>query len=116
VADFFIQEVKKKQQMWYLLTNVPLYLPLNVGRGGIMLILFIMVLGHVIAHAFSRQLPTMAAWVQSQVMWDLWWKKWHWGQFSPSTSVSPASCHSTNCSIPMHHPGLVFGRRDIEVV
>jgi hypothetical protein len=23
-------------------------------------------------------------------MWDLWWTKWHWGRFSPSTSVSPA--------------------------
>jgi hypothetical protein len=21
-----------------------------------------------------------------QVMWDLWWTKWHWGWFSPSTS------------------------------
>jgi hypothetical protein len=22
-------------------------------------------------------------------MWDLWWTKWHWCRFSPSTSVSP---------------------------
>jgi hypothetical protein len=29
-------------------------------------------------------------------MWDLWWTKWHWGRFSPSTSVSPANFHSTN--------------------
>jgi hypothetical protein len=21
-------------------------------------------------------------------MWDLWWTKWHWGKFPPSTSVS----------------------------
>jgi hypothetical protein len=21
-------------------------------------------------------------------MWDLWWTKWRWGRFSPSTSVS----------------------------
>jgi hypothetical protein len=28
-------------------------------------------------------------------MWDLWWTKWHWGRFSPSTSVSLASRHST---------------------
>jgi hypothetical protein len=27
-------------------------------------------------------------------MWDLWWTKWHWGRFSPSTSAS----HSTDCS------------------
>jgi hypothetical protein len=31
-------------------------------------------------------------------MWDLWWIKWHWGRFSPSTSVSPANLHYTNCS------------------
>jgi hypothetical protein len=32
-------------------------------------------------------------------MWDLWWTKWHWGRFSPSTSVSPSDHHSTNFSI-----------------
>jgi hypothetical protein len=31
-------------------------------------------------------------------MWDLLCKKWHWGRFSPSTSVSPAE-HSSDCSI-----------------
>jgi hypothetical protein len=31
-------------------------------------------------------------------MWGLWWTKWHWDRFSPSTSVSPA-IHSTNFSI-----------------
>jgi hypothetical protein len=30
-------------------------------------------------------------------MWDLWWTKWHRGRFSPSTSVSTASSHSTDC-------------------
>jgi hypothetical protein len=45
-------------------------------------------------------------------MWDLWWTKWHWGRFSPSTSVSPASLHSTNCStiiiiIIIYNLGLV---------
>jgi hypothetical protein len=29
-------------------------------------------------------------------MWDLWWTKWRWGRFSPSTSVSFANLHSTN--------------------
>jgi hypothetical protein len=32
--------------------------------------------------------------------------KWHWGRFSPSTSVSPANPHSTNYSIIIDHPGL----------
>jgi hypothetical protein len=36
-----------------------------------------------------------------QVMWDLWWTKWHWGRFSRSTSVSSAT-HSTDCT--HHHP------------
>jgi hypothetical protein len=31
-------------------------------------------------------------------MWDLLLTKWHWGKFSPSTSVSPANSHSTDCS------------------
>jgi hypothetical protein len=35
-------------------------------------------------------------------MWDLWWEKWRWGRFSPSTSVSPANSHYTNCSIHHH--------------
>jgi Tfp pilus assembly protein FimT len=33
-----------------------------------------------------------------QVMWDSWWTKWHWGRFSPSTSVSTANYHSRDCS------------------
>jgi hypothetical protein len=33
------------------------------------------------------------------VKWDLWWTKWRWGRFSPSTSVSPANLHSTKFSI-----------------
>jgi hypothetical protein len=31
-------------------------------------------------------------------MWHLWWTKWRWGRFSPSTSVSPANLYSTNFS------------------
>jgi hypothetical protein len=43
-----------------------------------------------------------------QVMWDLWWTKWHWGRFSPGTSVSPANSHSTDYStIITYHLGLI---------
>jgi hypothetical protein len=43
-----------------------------------------------------------------QAMWDLWWIKRHWSRVSPSTSVSPANSHSTDCSILIiNHPGLV---------
>jgi hypothetical protein len=31
-------------------------------------------------------------------MCDLWRTKWHWGRFSPSTSVSLANFHSTKCT------------------
>jgi hypothetical protein len=43
------------------------------------------------------------------VMWDLWWTKWRWSMFSPGTSVSPASFHSTNFSTItiIYHLGLV---------
>jgi hypothetical protein len=42
-------------------------------------------------------------------MWDLWWTKWLWGRFYPSTSVFPANLHSTNFSTITitYHPGLV---------
>jgi hypothetical protein len=44
-----------------------------------------------------------------EVMWDLWWTKWRWGRFSPSTSVSPANLHFTNFSTItiIYHLGLV---------
>jgi hypothetical protein len=32
--------------------------------------------------------------IPGEVMWDLWWTKWHWDRFSLSTSVSPANSHS----------------------
>jgi hypothetical protein len=41
-----------------------------------------------------------------QVVWDLWWTKWHWGRFYPSTSVSPASS-SFYQQLHIHH--LSFG-------
>jgi hypothetical protein len=37
----------------------------------------------------------------------LWWTKWRWGRFSPSTPVSPANFHSTNYS--KNHPHLSSG-------
>jgi hypothetical protein len=42
-------------------------------------------------------------------MWDLWWKKWRWGRFSPSTLDSSANLYSTNFSTVTitYHPGLV---------
>jgi hypothetical protein len=45
--------------------------------------------GRAIAQAASRWLPTAAAQVRVRglFMWDLWWTKWHWSRFSPSTSV-----------------------------
>jgi hypothetical protein len=64
--------------------------------------------GRAIAQAVSRWLLTSAARVRSQVTWDLWWTKWHWGRFSPSTWVSSANPHSSNCSIIIiYHLGLV---------
>jgi hypothetical protein len=55
--------------------------------------------GRAVGQAVSRWLPTATARVRVRAgMWGLWWTKWHWGRFSPSTSVSPAN-HSTNFSI-----------------
>jgi hypothetical protein len=59
----------------------------------------------------SRWLPTAAARGSNPglVMWDLWWTKGRRGRFSPSTSVSPANLHSTNCAtiILISHLGFV---------
>jgi hypothetical protein len=51
--------------------------------------------GSAIAQAASRRFPGDPGSSPGQVMWDLWWTKWHSGRFSPSTSVSPANSHST---------------------
>jgi hypothetical protein len=40
-------------------------------------------------------------------MWDLWWPKWRWGRFSPTTLISPANLYSTNFSTITYHFGLV---------
>jgi hypothetical protein len=59
---------------------------------------------------FKEEIHTVAFWVMipcscgkgsipGQVIWDLWWKKLHWGRCSPSTTVSPANSHYTNSSI-----------------
>jgi hypothetical protein len=42
--------------------------------------------------------------IPGQIMWDLWWTKWHWGRFSPSASVSAATSHSNNCYTFTNHP------------
>jgi hypothetical protein len=46
--------------------------------------------------------------ILDQVIWNLWWTKYHWVRLSPSTSVCPAKCNSTNCSTLIYHPGLVW--------
>jgi hypothetical protein len=41
------------------------------------------------------------------VLWDLWWTKWHWGRFSPSTSVSLANSTNFSTITITYHLGLV---------
>jgi hypothetical protein len=63
-----------------------------------------------ITQAVNRQLAIAAAQVRARVKsWDLWWTEWRWGRFSPTTSISPANSHSTDCSIVIiiYHLGLV---------
>jgi hypothetical protein len=63
--------------------------------------------GCAIVLVVSRRLPITAVRVPPQVMWDLWWTKWHWDRLLLSTSVSLANSHSTKCSILIYHPVLV---------
>jgi hypothetical protein len=44
---------------------------------------------------------------QGLVMCDLWWTKWRWGRFSPSSSDSPANIYSINFCTITYHLGLV---------
>jgi hypothetical protein len=37
----------------------------------------------------------------------MWWTNWHYGKFSQSTLVSPATSYFSNCSINMYNTGLV---------
>jgi hypothetical protein len=52
-----------------------------------------------IAEAVSRPVAHRDGPFSSPVIWDFWWIKWHWGRFSPSTSVSTANSHCANFSI-----------------
>jgi hypothetical protein len=75
----------------------------SVYQNEILLITFKISVGHSIPQvvtSFPLQWPGLDP---SQVMWDLWWTKWHRGWFSLSTSVSLALSHSTSCSIFVYH-------------
>jgi hypothetical protein len=37
-------------------------------------------------------------------LYKLHWTTWHWGRFSPCTSVSPAISYSTDRSTLIYHP------------
>jgi hypothetical protein len=67
--------------------------------------------GRAIAQAVSRRLSIAAARIRVLVTscGICGGTKWHWGRFSPSTSVSPANLHSTSCStvIIIYYLGLV---------
>jgi hypothetical protein len=42
---------------------------------------------------------TRPGFAPGQVVWNFWWTRWHWGRFSPRTSVSLANHYSTKFSI-----------------
>jgi hypothetical protein len=70
--------------------------------------------GRAIAYAVSRWLPTAAVRGSRPGLscGILWWTKWRWGRFSPSTSVSPANFDYTNCS--KNHSHLSSGLSTID--
>jgi hypothetical protein len=51
----------------------------------------------------SSRLPTAAT--RGRV--DMWWTKWYWGRFSPSTLISPANSYSNYCSVITYHPRVI---------
>jgi hypothetical protein len=52
----------------------------------------------VVTQSMGRAIAQAVSSIPGLVKWDLWWTKLRWDRFSPSTSVSPANLHSTNCS------------------
>jgi hypothetical protein len=69
------------------------------------------IFGRAIAQAVIRWLPIAADRVRVLArMWDLWWAKWYWGRFSPSTWVFPANHHSTILTRGMYNRPI-GGRR-----
>jgi heme/copper-type cytochrome/quinol oxidase subunit 2 len=71
-----------------------------------MFVIVVLARGHILSETDAGKGPGSIA---GLVKLDLWWTKWRWGRFSPSTSVSPANLHSTNCSTITltYHLGLV---------
>jgi hypothetical protein len=39
--------------------------------------------------------------IPGHVMWDLWWKKWKWGGFSPNVSISPSILMTSTAPHPL---------------
>jgi hypothetical protein len=77
-------------------SSLPILTVYNFGRLIIMDNVKYLKKGRAVVKAVSRWLPTAAVRVRIR---GLWWRKWQWGRFSPSTSVSSANHHSTNFSI-----------------
>jgi hypothetical protein len=68
--------------------------------------------GRALAQAVSRRLPTAADPDSrpGQVMWDLWWTKWHWAEFSPSIFGFPCQFLSHRL-LHTHHLSTGAGTR-----
>jgi hypothetical protein len=49
-----------------------------------------------ITQVVSPRVPTAVVHVPCQVMLDFWFTKWHWGEFSPGSSVSSYNFNSIN--------------------
>jgi hypothetical protein len=51
-----------------------------------------------------------------QIIWDVWWTRWHWGEFSQSISVSLSNSHSTNCYSLIILPSTLYSLGTYSVV
>jgi hypothetical protein len=71
-----VSDVYRYVIIWNLLNYISNILPVFIRRWEIQTFLYRMFLpyGRAIAQAVSGRLPTAAAWVRSQVMWDFWCK------------------------------------------
>jgi hypothetical protein len=47
--------------------------------------------------------------VTVRCLWDLWWIKWQWGNFCPSTSVFPRQYHPPLLHTHLHQHAALTG-------
>jgi hypothetical protein len=88
--------------------DVLCYYSLNICADSLIMIV-IKVIIRLFAESYVFSGTSNVVSVPGLVKWDLWWTKWRWSRFSPSSSVSPVNHYST---VVILHPHITRGRHN----